>query len=810
MDMKARVEDILNKLTIDQKCRILSGLDCFRTVGYPEAGLAQIVVTDGPMGVRTMPAEREPNRQTGPATAFPSGSAFASTWDPNLIERVGEVLAKETRALGCDILLGPSVNLIRDPLGGRNFENYSEDPVLAGGIGAGWIRGLQRNGVGASLKHFACNDREWERMRASSWCDERTLHEVHLAMFEYIIRETQPWTVMAAYNRLNGTYMTESVELLERVLRDEWGYTGAVISDWGATHDCLPTVAAGMDLEMPGPGEHRGRRLADSVWNRQISENTVNRCVRRVIELALKCDDGRTEGEANTPEHQALAREVAQRACVLMKNDGNLLPLRKDLKRVAVIGPNANVGLLRGGGSSRVFPTHWVSLLDGVRELVDGKVLYEEGCSNEIDAPILRSGLTRPSDGSAGVDVHYFHNADCSGQAVMQDTADAIEKGFFNPIHKGLPGYPFSLRFNTVFTPDQTGRYRFVLATRDHATIWIDDEQQADVSFDKHGEFLTKQQFYITCEAGKAIAIRAELHHPEDNDTGHIQLMGMFDPKPTDDDRIERAVTLARQADAVILALGNPAHYESEGADRPDLSLPGRQTELAQAVIDANPNTAAVLIVGAPCDLPWLDKLPSLLLAHYPGMHGGHAIARVLFGDAEPTGRLPVTWPKRLEDTPAYLGDDAMNVRYREGIHIGHRWYDTRKIEPLFPFGHGLGYTDIVCTDLEAPRSIAAGNDCTLHATLENQSDRAGRTVVQVYLHSQAGHLPRPEQILAAFQSVEVRAKSSAVVELTVAARQFQVYDPDQHRWTTPKGQYELRIGRSSRTLEQVALIDVH
>ena len=419
-NIEEKVEQLLRQLTLSEKVALLSGADAWRTVAIERLGIPALAMTDGPHGVRSNRAEA--GRIAGETTAFPTGVSLAASWNPALIERVGEVLADETHAMGCDILLGPCVNIVRHPLAGRNFEAYSEDPYLAGQIGIGWVKGVQSRQVGASLKHFACNNQEVERGRGSSVVDERTLREIYLAQFETIVKAARPWTVMCSYNRINGTYASQHTRLLKEVLKGEWGFEGAVVSDWGANHTITESVQGGLDIEMPGPAKYYGNLLVEAVQNWQIDEADVDDAARRMLRLVLR--SGRMDGQAhagavNTPEHQALAREVAEEAITLLKNEDSILPLdAQKLKSIAVIGPNAAEARVSGGGSSQVEPPYRVSPLAGLRHLLGDRVdiRYEQGCDNYVELPLLKPDTLTPVGGNGhGLHAEYFNNSDFSG-----------------------------------------------------------------------------------------------------------------------------------------------------------------------------------------------------------------------------------------------------------------------------------------------------------------------------------------------------------------------------------------------------------
>jgi beta-glucosidase len=655
--MEQRIEDLLSQLTLKEKVALLSGTDTWHTAAIERLGIPPLTMTDGPHGVRA--PHPKGGRVVGPATAFPTGISMAASWNPELVEQVGVALGEETRAMGCDVLLGPCVNIMRTPLAGRNFESYSEDPYLAGRIAVAWVKGVQSQRVGASLKHFACNNQETERFRGSSVVDERTLREIYLPAFESVVKEAGPWTVMCAYNRLNGVYASQHRYLLTEILKEEWGYDGVVVSDWAANHTTVESVAGGLDLEMPGPAKYYGQLLVEAVQYWQIDGALIDGAVRRMLRLLLRCgklDDPTAlpPGSVNTPEHQKLARSLAEEAITLLKNEAGLLPLDANtLQSMAVIGPNAAEARLGGGGSAYVEPPYRVSPLEGLQAKLGNRVeiRYEQGSGHE-------------------------------------------------------------------------------------------------------------------------------------------------------DDRISRAVELARASDVAIIFAGLPERYETEGRDRPDWELPGRQAELIQAVARANRKTVVVLNCGAPVAMPWIEDVPALVLAYYPGLEGGHAIANILAGEVNPSGKLTLTLPRRMEDNPTFLNyPGRREVRYGEGIFVGYRYYDKLDVEPLFPFGHGLSYTTFEYSRLQVPAQVKMGEPVRVSVAVKNTGPVAGKEVVQLYIHDRQATLPRPPQELKGFAKLSLQPGEAQTVTFDLDQRALSFYDPERAQWVAEAGEFDILIGSSSRDI---------
>ncbi len=800
-NVEQRVEELLSQLTLREKVSLLSGEDDWHTVPIPRLGIPALVMTDGPHGVR---ANRTGGKRIqGTATSFPTGVSMAASWDPALIERVGEALAEETRALGCDILLGPCVNIVRTPLAGRNFESYSEDPYLAGRIGVAWVKGIQRQGVGASLKHYACNNQEFERHRGSSVVDERTLREIYLAQFEMIVKEADPWTVMCSYNRINGVYASENDYLLNQILKGEWGFEGVVVSDWGANHTTVESVAGGLDLEMPGPALYYGKLLEAAVNTWQINEETVNAAARRMLRMIVKSgklDGPLPAGAVNTPEHQALARELAEASITLLKNDGNVLPLQ-GVRSIAVIGPNAAECRIGGGGSSYLEPPYRVSPLEGLKtKLGDSvKIAYEQGCDNFVELPALK-----PDYLGQGLLCEFFNNADLSGAPVASRVDPNIEDWRI-PLPPGVERKVFSVRWTGTLTVPSSGRYAMQLRNACIARLYLDDKLVLEATPGAGEGWLTSvAETYVTLEAGRAYALKVEYVKLPDVDTTAIYLQCAFAPDP--DDRLERAVALAKQADVAIIFGGMPKGFESEGRDRPHMKLPGEQDALIAAVAAANPNTVVVLNVGAPVEMPWVNQVPAIVLAYYAGQEGGNALANVLTGAVNPSGKLPVTFPKRYVDNPTFINyPGTMEVLYGEGIFVGYRYYDKKELDPLFPFGHGLSYTTFAYSNVQVPALVKAGEPVRVAVTVTNTGAVAGHEVVQLYVGDPVASLIRPPKELKGFKKVYLEPGQSVVVEFTLDERALSFYDPYRGQWVAEPGTFDVLIGSSSRDIRAQA-----
>jgi beta-glucosidase len=686
-------------MTLEEKATMLSGSGWMESAPIERLGIPAIKMADGPMGVRawygSSALTSAANAQVKVlSTSFPSGIAMAASWDSALVEREGQAIGQETKALGRDMILGPTVNINRVPLWGRNFEGYGEDPYLSGRLGVAYIRGVQSEGVIPSVKHFAANNEEFERHRVDAHVDERTLHEIYLPAFKAAVEEGHAWTVMSAYNKVNGVHCAESPALLTDILKKEFGFQGFVVSDWGSTYSTAPTVNAGMDLEMPGgppmktwfagpgpqaQGSGAGWLTADKVLaevkSGAITEAALNDNVSRILRVIFLSGifdhPHPGGGEVDTPEQQAIARQGATEGIVLLKNEGGLLPISPaKIHSIAVIGPNAAVARTGGGGSSLVRPKFAITPLDGIRE---------------------RAGKSIAGN---SIKVTYSLGVAMEGEDPVQDTPEARAKA------------------------------------------------------------------------------------------------------------LKEATDAAAHADLAIVVVGRYSRLEAESFDVKTMDLPAGQDELIAAVEQANPHTVVVLNTGDPVTMTqWIAKAPALLDMWYGGEEGGHAIASVLFGDANPSGKLPVTFPKRFEDSPAaanYPGKD-LEVTYAEGIYVGYRYFDTKNVEPQFPFGFGLSYTGFEYSDLKV--TAAPGFSARVSARVRNTGSRSGAEVVQLYVHDGHSKIDRPERELKGFRRVELSPGESKTVTFTLDRAAFSYWSPDKHAWTADPGEFEIQLGASSRDI---------
>ncbi|HKY53971.1 MAG TPA: glycoside hydrolase family 3 C-terminal domain-containing protein, partial [Anaerolineales bacterium] len=745
----SRIDELLSQMTLEEKISMLAGADLWHSVAVPRLGIPQFKVTDGPNGARGAWGDMGPE-----SVATPVGIALGATWNPELIEKVGNVLADETKAKGAHILLAPTVNIHRTPIAGRNFECFSEDPYLSGMIASAYIKGLQDKGVGACIKHFVANDQEYERHSMSSEVDERTLREIYLEPFRIAIRKSNPWAVMSAYNRVNGVYACENDHTLLEILKGEWNYDGIVMSDWFGTYDeAVP--AGGLDLEMPGPARWMAKEFVQRALDSgALTMERLDDKVRRLLRVIEKADlfenpELQAERAEDKPEHRAIIRAAAQEAIVLLKNEKNLLPL-EGVRSVAVIGPYARTAQVLGGGSSAVTPHYAVSPFDGIRTARKNiNVETAPGCFIYKNLPAPPPETLFTSDERAGLSLNLFDNTDLSGEPTYSEVTTRTQFGWFENTVPKVNQEAFSLRMEGFMMPKESGTHTFALNAVGQARLFVDDK----LVIDHWAESDSGRQKTVELElsASKGYPLRVE-YAWKGNPRWRSLSLGHLPPHASD--LIAEAVDLAKRSDVVVLIAGLSKEWESEGFDRVDMKLPGAQDELIERVAAANPNTIVVLNVGSAVEMPWIDKVPAVIQLWYDSQEEGNALADVLFGEVNPSGKLPTTLPVRLEDNPAYINYPGENgkVRYGEGLFVGYRYYDKKKLVPQFPFGHGLSYTTFEYSNLRLSANQTTpeqGLDVSLDVT--NSGKRAGKEVVQLYVRDISCSHARPDKELKAF-----------------------------------------------------------
>jgi beta-glucosidase len=785
---------LLAQLNLEEKVSLLSGKEFWSLPAIAGIGLDAIVTSDGPTGVKC--AGETPI----PSPVVPCGTALAATWNPDLVEEVASLLGEAARVNGVHVLLAPATNMLRTPLAGRNFEYYGEDPCLAATMTCACVRGVQREGVAATVKHFVCHDAETKRMHGSVEIEEQTLREIYLLPFEHAVRDEGAWAVMCSYNKLRGAYMSAH-PLLDDLLRDEWGFTGVVVSDWGAVHDTVQSALSGLDVEMPGPGRYRRDELVAAVRRGDVPEDKIDEKALRVLRLARRTGalgesrpdrtKRRSPFDVSTTLHRA-----ATESFVLLKNDGDLLPLRDDAS-IAVIGRIAALPPLQGGGSSNVGPIPGPSPREGIRTLA-GDVRYEPGY---VPSAMPRLDLAWLDDGFTV----EFHAADDLGGVPIETQTHLNPRLIFRELVAGRPLGELVARVHATLTPPVDGEYCLGINCSGTGTLRIGGAEVLELGPEHNLDwsYLYKPDnrgvASVTLEAGKPVQFELDFRStPGPN--GEIGLIAVRAQPPQPADLFERAVEAARDADVAVVLVGLGEEYECEGFDRETLELPREQQELVTAMAETNPRTVAVVSAGAPVLLDWAQRVPTVLLSWYGGQELASALADILLGRAEPGGRLPMTFPARAEDVAVFdpAPDDAAADawHYREGLFIGYRHFDRYELEPAYCFGHGLGYTDFSYDDLNVERNEG---DVKVTVRIRNCGERRGKEVVQLYVECDAAD--RPVRELKAFQCIELDAGAAGEVTFTLDERAFSQWDNDVAGFAVIPGRHEIATGRSSRDL---------
>lgn len=820
-----RAAQLLAELTLDEKVELCGGVGSWHTAGVPRLGIPGMKLTDGPSGARGEGA-RSVNFAGNRSACFACGTALGATWDRALVARIGAAIGEEALSKGAHLLLGPTINLHRSPLAGRNFECFSEDPYLTGELAAAYVNGLQSQGVGATLKHLVCNESEFQRHTLSSRVDDRTLHEVYLRPFQIAATSAAPVAIMTAYNRVNGIAASDHHEIISDIVKREWGFDGIVISDWGGTRSTIGAANAGLDLEMPGPPKFFGDQLLEAVARGQVTVAVIDEKVRRHLRSRERTGAwGRgavPERTVDDPEHRAISRSAAASSMVLLQNPRQLLPLDPARqRRIAVIGPNSGRAVIQGGGSSQVAPHPVSSPLEAIEALVGGdvEVTHEAGCRIHRRTPDLDLRLVRPAGAppeAAGSISAEYHRTDARGLGTVVTETTEDRTRFLWPQHPGTGSAPttVSARFSATFRSSATGSWTFgVVVIAGDARLLLDGEPIVEA----HAEPRSGAELFD--DGSREVTSRLDLGVGEDHDLvvefqalpgQGLAGLAIVSLGPQPPHQMRSAARAAAEADTVVLVVGLDEDWETEGRDRDQFALPGAQPELIARVTEANADTVVVVNAGTPVDLSAVPESAALLQIWYPGQEGAGALADVLFGRSEPGGRLPTTLPRNIRDTPSHgnYPGELGEVRYAEGLLIGHRWYDSQGIEPAFPFGFGLSTTTIEWADVALTGSIRS-DDLEISLTVSNSGERRGVEVVQVYAHFPMATVTRPEQQLVAFSKVHLDPGETSTVSIPVESANLMFRDPVAGEWQLDSGSVELRIGRHSRDPAHVIAIDV-
>jgi beta-glucosidase len=798
-EVERRVDSILSQMTLDEKVDLIAGVDFMYLRGVPRLGVPRLRMADGPMGVRN----------DGPATAYAGGIALAASWNPALAERIGVEFGRDARAKGVHFLLAPGVNIYRAPMAARNFEYLGEDPFLASRLAVSFINGVQSQGVSATIKHFAGNNSEFDRNNTDSIIDERTLREIYLPAFEAAVKEARVGAIMDAYNLTNGFYMSQHAYLNNVVAKKEWGFQGVIMSDWISTYDAIGAANGGLDIEMPSGSQFNRDKLLPAIESGEISVATIDDKVRRQLRVAMTFgwfDREQLDSSIPryNPEGQQAALQGAREGMVLLKNDGALLPLDGErVKTILVVGPNAHPAVIGGGGSSQVEPFNSVSILEGMVTVAgeNTEVLYDRGLPPRSETISATQFSTEASSGEPGMRAEYFAAADLSGTPVLTRVEPRIEIGLNN----GTPQFPegtLSERWTGYYKVPEQGTYDvFVGAAGDLGglyRVFLDDKLLID-----NWNLNKAMVDYVTLalDAGNHKVVLE--HHGRQKWPGERLQLGFS----RYGDRVEAsAKALAARVDVVVIAVGFDGSSESEGSDR-TFRLPPGQDELIKAMAAANERTVVVMNSGGAVDINgWLDHVPALLQAWFPGQEGGTAVAEILFGTVNPSGRLPASFERRWQDNPAhdyyYPEPGTPRIVYEEGIFVGYRGYEKNGVAPLFPFGHGLSYTTFKYSNLALSPEKTDDGKVQVTFDLTNTGSRNGAEVAQVYVADTHSKVPRPPKELKGFAKVELQPGETKHVTVELNRRSLSYYDVDEKAWRAEPGMFDVLVGRSSTMIE--------
>lgn len=805
------VEKVLSELTLGEKVSLTAGRDFWHTVPIPRLGVPSIRTSDGPNGVR---GTRFFNGT--PAGCLPCATALGATFDVDLLRSVGRFLGQEAKAKGAHVLLGPTINIQRSPLGGRGYESFSEDPFLSGTLAGEYCKGVQEEDIITTPKHFVCNDQEHERLAVDSIVTDRALREIYLMPFMLAIKNARPKAVMTAYNKVNGTHVAENPKVLD-ILRKDWGWEGLLMSDWYGTYSTSEGINAGLDLEMPGPTKWRGAALSHAVVSNKVRRHVLDERVRAVLKTVKEAaksgiaEDAEEDG-LNRPDDQRFLRRVAAESIVLLKNENSILPFDRS-KAVAIIGPNAKVTTYSGGGSASLLPYYTVTPFDGVSNQCES-VRFSQGAYSHKELPLLGNSL-RTLDGKRGFDFRAYDKPVTAPNRKLLDTLHLTDSYMFVMDYK-VPNYTSSTYYvdvEGVFIPEEEGTYEFGLTVQGTGQLFIDGKLIVENVHDQRpgtaffGSGTIEKVGSMDLEAGKPYKVRVEFGTAPTAKSsnratvsfgaGGLRVGGCKRINP--EKAIVDAVKLASEVEQVVVFAGLNSDWEGEGSDRPDMNLPPYNDYLINKVLEANPKAVIVLQSGTPVTMPWVDKACALVQAWYGGNETGNAIADVLFGDVNASGKLPLSFPHRLEDNPAFLNyrSERGRVLYGEDIYVGYRFYDKVKRPALFPFGHGLSYTTFSLSDLKVSASTSS---VSVKVDVSNSGSRAGAEVVQVYIQAHAASINRPLKELKGFKKVFVEAGETREVQVEMDKKYaISFWDEGRDAWIVEKGEYGVLVGTSSQ-----------
>lgn len=806
------VEEVLKKLTLSEKVDLLSGIDMWHTKALPHHGIPSVRTSDGPNGVRGTKFFNGVK-----AACFPCGTGLGATFNQELLEEAGRLMADEARAKGAHVILGPTINMQRSPLGGRGFESIGEDPFLAGLGAAAIVRGIQSKGILATIKHFVANDHEHKRNAVQAVVTERALREIYTLPFQLAVKESRPAAFMTGYNGVNGTYCSENEKLLGKLLRGEWGWEGLVMSDWWGTYSTTEAALAGLDLEMPGPTRFRGDALKFNVQTDKVREYIIDERARALLEFVKRSyqsgiEENAPEKTLDTPETAALLRKIGNEGIVLLQNEKDVLPFKKD-KKTVVIGPNAKIATYHGGGSASLASYYAVTPFDGIKEKLDKSPEYTVGQYSHLMLPPLGFS-TKSLSGNEGMTMKFYNESPDVADRKPFDELEMTKTDNFliDYHHPDLKSELFYATLEGTLTPDEDCTYEFGLVVCGSGNLYIDGKLSIENTTKQtlgnayFGTGTIEEKSFHEVKKGQSYKIKVEFGSTPTSTLGDqavltrggaLRLGGckVIDPKA----EIQRAAALAKDADQVIVCAGLNADWETEGADREHMALPPGVDDLISAVGKANPNTAVVLQSGTPVEMPWIKDVSAVVQAWYGGNETGNTIADVVFGDVNPSGKLSLSFPVRGQDNPAFLNyrTEGGRVLYGEDVYVGYRYYEFAQREVLFPFGHGLSYTTFAFSGL----SVAARDGrLTVEVRIENTGRVRGAEVAQVYVApKQKSKVNRPVKELKGFAKAELGPGESKVVTVELDAKYAGAYwDEERDKWCVEAGEYDVIVSDSS------------
>ena len=797
------INKLIQDLTLQEKISLMSGFNSWYTNKIDRLDIPSIKMSDGPNGVRG-------DSTSGKSSAcFPCAISIGSTWDMDLINQLGVALGEEAKVKDVDVLLGPTINIHRHPLGGRHFESFSEDPFLTGKIATEYVKGVQSQNVAACLKHFIGNDTEYERHLVSSNIDEKTLREIYLLPFEMGVKEGNAQVVMSAYNKLNNIYCSSHKELLIDILKDEWGFDGYVVSDWGAALETEENARGGLDLEMPGPGNVWGDQLYAAVSEGKVEEELINDKVRRILNIAsfskrFENPTNKPEESNDSAEHRKLLKKAAASGMVLLKNN-DLLPLKSDIKNLAIIGPNAKEAQIIGGGSASLKPHYQAHPLEAFENKLGDQIniSYAKGCHTHKYLPKVKEELM---DDEKGFLVQYFEGSKFDENILVEEHLIGnkfwVFEGFAKDVIAKFDRPDISVRFSCAYTPDISGNHEFEIFGIGKARLFIDGKELIDNWTETSpGEAFfsfssDSKKALVDLDEGKTYQL--EIRYKFE---GNFPAIYIGCQTPDKVNLFDEALEVAKAADQVVLIVGTNSDWETEGNDRSDFNLPANQNHLIEEVLQVNPNTLVVLNTGSPVKMPWADRAEAILQTWFAGQEFGNAMVDIITGAINPSGRLPTSFPKNIEDTPAYNsypGKD-LQMNYEEKLLVGYRWYDKKDIKTLFPFGHGLSYTQFEYTDLEV--EIQANNKVSCTFLIQNTGLIAGAETAQCYIGYKTDDHSEPKKTLQGFSKITLNQGDKSKVEINLNSRNFSSWNEAKQNWEVRPGSYEIFIGSSAENI---------